>query len=250
MFSSLGMDLREFVSAVAEETSYILDVVKDGINDDDMLRYESPLTSYDNDDEGYSSCGSNIDQVKQPITAAEEVIRRMNDARTYLEPLLHREVEIYTIPLHLANEDNCECWEQTVVREDVHPEDSIEKREIQEFLEHFVLSDKTEDIVRVLQDHADTVDVHFHDHVPMHVSYADFWERFFYRCDEQRVQREWDRIKRSSADAFGGDPKSSNALLQETTTKIEPPLASPSSVTRVTATLDPFSVDELNESWG
>ena len=225
-----SLDLPELVeAAVADDTtSRGLNVtVNGGLTEDDDAGSKSSSTCSD---------------------AAAEVIRRMNDVRTFLEPLLLREVEIWSIPLHLANQDNCACWEMMVVNEDVYPEDSMEKKEILDFLENFDISDKTEQIVRVLEEYGETVKIHSHEYVPVKVSYVEFWTRFFYRCDEQRVQRELDQAerKKSDKDVVGGLSKNHAVWIQESSAP-----ASPSSVLRGHNTVkwDPRLVEKLEESW-
>jgi hypothetical protein len=183
------------------------------------------------EDKCYSSfVGASKYPANEPATAADEVVRRMDDVQTYVEPLLYRDIEVYVVPLHLANDENFDNREKIVVREDVYLEGSIAKNEMQDFLMYFDIADKTEVILRVLQDHEDTVGVHFQNHVPMHVTYAEFWERFFYRCDEQRVQREWDRTDKSTTDNLGGLSRNMYGLIQDTKSDMLP--ASPTSVIR------------------
>lgn len=61
---------------------------------------------------------------------------------------------------------------------------------ILEFLSTFHIDQQTDDIAMVLEEYADTVGVHFQNLVPMVVTYEQFWQRYYYRCDPDRIQAE------------------------------------------------------------
>ena len=91
------------------------------------------------------------------------------------------------------------------------------------FLTTFTLQSKTQEIGEILADSPDTTCKHFDYLVPQFVSYEQFWQRYYYRCDPERIQREWEeeevreRIRRMELiengkkrvqDLFGGALKS------------------------------------------
>ena len=91
------------------------------------------------------------------------------------------------------------------------------------FLSTFTLQPKTQEIGEILADSPDTTCKHFDNLVPQFVSYEQFWQRYYYRCDPERIQREWEeeevreRIRRMELiengkkrvqDLFGGALKS------------------------------------------
>lgn len=106
--------------------------------------------------------------------------------------------EVYTTPLLLEN---------AVGEEEDEDKDEIntKEQEVNRFLGSFDLLEKTEFIVELLKKHPDTLQAHFYELVPLLVSYADFWQRFFYRCDEMRIDKsiknELSKLKRLDAQA-------------------------------------------------
>lgn len=120
-------------------------------------------------------------KVKQATAALREAERRMTMEETYVVPLL-------------PTEDEEELDEE-------------EKTKIEEFQKAFDLESKTDQISELLEAYPDSVKLQFEDLVPQVVRYEDFWERFFYRCDEARIQSEWDeeeaRAQQARAELVG-----------------------------------------------
>mmetsp|Transcript_8820 Transcript_8820/g.12536 ORF Transcript_8820/g.12536 Transcript_8820/m.12536 type:complete len:688 (-) Transcript_8820:193-2256(-) len=61
------------------------------------------------------------------------------------------------------------------------------------FLNFFDISTKTDEISHILQKYPDSVGIFFEELVPITVTYEQFWQRYFYRCDPDRIQAEWDK---------------------------------------------------------
>lgn len=97
----------------------------------------------------------------------QEAIRRMK-----LE-------ETYTSPLQIADE------------EEEDDEDEERKKALEEYLANFQIDEKTQDISAELEKYPDSLQPMFERLVPTTVSYNDFWQRYFYRCDVERIQDEW-----------------------------------------------------------
>lgn len=83
-------------------------------------------------------------------------------------------------------------------------------------METLKLSDDetTAEISRILQAYPDTVNQYFTDLVPTEVSYEDFWSRYFYRCNEERIEAEWEeeraeraRARKAAAEAIMNNAK-------------------------------------------
>ena len=87
-------------------------------------------------------------------------------------------------------------------------EDLIEVEEIHLFLKTFDIQAHTDEIAQLLsttnEEGHDDMDVtnssiltplqeHFQTLVPETVSYTNFWSRYFYRCNPERIAREWNR---------------------------------------------------------
>lgn len=120
--------------------------------------------------------------VKKATAALREAERRMQMEETFLTPLLPGE------------EDD---WEL----------DEEETAAIHQFQKEFDLESKTDEIAGLLEQYSETLRPVFEEMVPEVVKYEDFWERFFYRCDETRIQAEWDaedeRAKQARAELVG-----------------------------------------------
>ena len=89
-------------------------------------------------------------------------------------------------------------------RESTHTESVMKKGEhksaegiadIKAYLSHFyrTIYKRSDECQTVLREHPNTVAVHYANLVPKQISYEDFWQRYFLRCDETRVVAEWDR---------------------------------------------------------
>jgi len=64
--------------------------------------------------------------------------------------------------------------------------------DVKSFIESFDITTRTGEIADILELNHDTVAFHFEKLVPVTVSYAEFWRRYFYRCDLDRIQDEFD----------------------------------------------------------
>jgi len=62
------------------------------------------------------------------------------------------------------------------------------------FLETFDLSSKTDTISTILAENS-TVQEYFQTLVPVVLTYEQFWQRYFYRCNVMRIQVEWDEAE-------------------------------------------------------
>jgi len=90
------------------------------------------------------------------------------------------------------------------------------QEDVKHFLETLKLSDDatTVEISRILQSYPDTVNQYFIDLVPTEVSYEDFWSRYFYRCNEERIEAQWEeeraeraRARKAAAEAIMNNAK-------------------------------------------
>ena len=60
------------------------------------------------------------------------------------------------------------------------------------FLDSFSMAAKAQEIGEILAENSDTTGKHFDSLVPNAVTYEQFWQRYYFRCDPERIQREWD----------------------------------------------------------
>jgi len=86
------------------------------------------------------------------------------------------------------DEDEAEAENDSVSEDDEDEDDPA----VIEFLNHFDIQSKTDEISTILSKHSDTVGCHFENIVPVQVTYEQFWQRYFFRCDPDRIQKEWD----------------------------------------------------------
>jgi len=136
-----------------------------------------------------------------------DVIYEDSDAGAMMEEIdnLVREEETFTDPLDEQDE------------------------EVVQFLRDFDVEKMTDDISKLLEEYPDTLQVQFETLVPTQISYKQFWERYFFRCDEERIQREWDEEQEAARKAreeaiantvrgvknlFGGAVKAVSSTLQ------------------------------------
>ena len=75
--------------------------------------------------------------------------------------------------------------------EDEEAVDDDEEEEVRAFLESFSLEAKKDEIASSLEAYPDTLKVWFEELVPKEVTHEEFWQRYFYRCDPERVAAEW-----------------------------------------------------------
>jgi len=138
---------------------------------------EEILFSSPGEKDAYStSVGSNEEQFHDPLfsgislkkTAANsEVSLRRSRKATYLEPI-QRDDKLYT------NE---------------------QLTEMNEFVIHFheTFQTRSEEFHLILQKHPRTVGHFYGELVPDHMTPDEFWLRYFYRCDADRIALEWER---------------------------------------------------------
>lgn len=93
--------------------------------------------------------------------------------------------------------------------EDLADED--DKEAVEEYLKNFSIEAKTDEIAEVLKDQED-VQKQFEELCPTQVAYEEFWKRYFYRCDEDRIakqlQEETERARQARAEAIEDGIKS------------------------------------------
>jgi len=181
MWAALRSDLKEFVTTVSAEGTSTLSALDEKLssidNDDDSEEEEREVPSAAVlDGEVFGEGFENTGIISNAI---DEVAHRRTLEETYTETLPEtEEVKQFLQTLQLANEET------------------------------------TAEISYILQSHPDTVQHYFTDLVPTEVSYEDFWSRYFYRCDEERVEAQWEeeraeraRARKAAAEALMNNAK-------------------------------------------
>lgn len=119
----------------------------------------------------------------------------------------------------------------------INGEEMEDEAEVRAFLDAFDLASNTDDIAATLEAHPDTVRAHFETLVPTHVTYEQFWQRYYYRCDETRIAAEWkaeqERSRLAREEAISGGINTVKNLFGGALTAlgntVAPPPAAPSS---------------------
>lgn len=108
--------------------------------------------------------------------AAVEVALRRNRESTYTEPIIKRGGQQKT-PEEIA--------------------------EIKSYLSDFyrTIYKRSDECQAVLREHPNTVGVHYANLVDKQISYEDFWQRYYFRCSEERIIAEWDHASNEARKA-------------------------------------------------
>jgi hypothetical protein len=160
---------------------------------------------------------------RKPAANAKVTIRRARRS-TYTEPLRNTSVE-YT-------------------------EQEIE--DLKQYLGDFyrTIYRRRAECSKICQNNPRTVGHFYEVLVPRLITYADFWQRCFYRCDPDRVVKEWDRLDKVRKQQLDQKLQESMQTAQNLwtstvkTTKLEPAAkAEPSSESETEDDHDPFNAD-------
>lgn len=88
------------------------------------------------------------------------------------------------------HEENNDEDDDNSVANDYQVDVDQDEQDIKLFLETFDVQSKTEEIGKLLAEQP-FLSQHFDNLVPISVSYEQFWQRYFYRCDPHRIVKEW-----------------------------------------------------------
>mmetsp|Transcript_10230 Transcript_10230/g.19627 ORF Transcript_10230/g.19627 Transcript_10230/m.19627 type:complete len:550 (+) Transcript_10230:220-1869(+) len=166
MWSALRTDLTEFVNTVKGETAEALNQI------------DANFPENNNDDDA-------------PSPAEEEALRRMDLEETYTTPLWISGKEETDEKSEEDAKEKGDSADEEAEEEDEN-EGEEDSEDAKEFVASFSIDSKTDEIALLLDLHPQTLKAHFEKLVPTTVKYEDFWMRYFYRCDAERIQTEWD----------------------------------------------------------
>lgn len=139
MFSSIGSDLREFVSSLKEETSAAAKLVK-----------EDTISVFDNlDISDEKAAGENLTE------AEEEAAFRMTLTEVYTTPL--NVVPVNKDTSEFADDDDDADFEEMKEQK----VEDFEEIELQAFLQSFCVTEKTDEITGLLAKHDTTLRLRF-----------------------------------------------------------------------------------------
>lgn len=86
---------------------------------------------------------------------------------------------------------NAEQDQPSSIDNDLNEDEVEEDPSVIIFLESFDMDSKSKEIGELLADNPDTIGKHFDCLVPDYVTYEQFWQRYFFRCDPERIKEEW-----------------------------------------------------------
>ena len=141
-----------------------------------------------------------------------EVLRRTNDVDTYLAPLLVNEVNGAIKPVETSNKELDKS-------SDAPEADASDEPAVLAFLDSFTMESKSKDIVKILEETPDTVGKHFDDLVPNAVTYEQFWQRYYFRCDPERIQQKWNKEEEHATQELIENGKNKMQILYESALK-------------------------------
>jgi len=182
MWASLRSDLKEFVSSVADDSSKVLHSI-----DNKIVEAENPVLYNTGTEETHTNTDENLliaGEGDLASWALDEAERRMCLMDTYTEDLL-------SVSFTKKTTSDSPGEEEYIQKIQENDETIAEDTEAAKFLSSFDIESKTDEIAAILQSHA-MVQQHFETLVPVVISYEQFWQRYFYRCDPERIQTQWD----------------------------------------------------------
>ena len=109
-----------------------------------------------------------------------------------MTPLLRQKRAAVEVALRRNREST---YTEPIMKKSGQPKSPEEIDEIKSYLTDFykTIYKRNDECHTILKDHPNTVAVHFANLVPSQISYEDFWQRYFFRCSEERIISEWDR---------------------------------------------------------
>jgi DNA repair exonuclease SbcCD ATPase subunit len=250
MWSALRSDFKELTSSLANDGNEVLQKIEKKLietpsghdRDEDQSNEgdyeESPSILIGEDGEvAYVNPSRSVGEDEDSVSSAmQEAIRRMADEETYLEPLLVNEVNgIKTTTLkkesNVGNLTDNSSLNASLVEDSDHLDNTTEDEVgvlvytdeddpmVIEFLQNFDIESKTDEIASILDTQDDTVKELFEALVPIELTYEQFWQRYFFRCDEKLIRQAWeahderirkerkemiDKGKQTVSELFGG----------------------------------------------
>eukprot|EP00591_Stephanopyxis_turris_P003420 CAMPEP_0195516968 /NCGR_PEP_ID=MMETSP0794_2-20130614/9405_1 /TAXON_ID=515487 /ORGANISM="Stephanopyxis turris, Strain CCMP 815" /LENGTH=576 /DNA_ID=CAMNT_0040645689 /DNA_START=36 /DNA_END=1766 /DNA_ORIENTATION=+ len=178
MWAAFRSDLNEFVSTVSEESTQALNTIDAKLQESKLINNDDS-SDVDNEDEQSGNEGD----------AGDDLIVDEDGNILYGADADRAGYESTGIVSDASDE---------VARlrgcEETYTEELPDTEEANTFLAEFTPDDEalTETISKTLKSHPNTVQIHFSNLVPTEVTYEQFWVRYFYRCDEDRVEKQWE----------------------------------------------------------
>jgi hypothetical protein len=228
MWAALRSDLKEFVSTVAEDTSTVLTKMDANLDDNE---YDDDEQQEEGSDEQQTTSKAGNDKEEEEGNENElgtPLLLSNNTANTIAKmsppPPSHHSNQVFVdtdgnviagsgafastgIIASPADEAaRLACHEETYL-EPLQVTTDEEFAEVKDFLCKFDIDSKTEEISQLLQEHWE-IQQHFENLVPTLVKYEDFWQRYYFRCNEERIAKQWqmeqEQTRLARAAAFGG----------------------------------------------
>lgn len=207
-------NLRTSQCGISSDTTNTENVTAEDVDGLDLSPMTAPTLAVGVDDV-YIGSSMGYEETGIISDASDEAIRRSCLIETYTTPLLQSEVNgnktgVNTTIMAIDQNDTSagtgtdegESRDTTTAKDDSVHETNDESNNgseliddevhIKEFIATFDISSKTDEISNILTKNKDTVNRHFEDLVPVTITYEQFWQRYYFRCDPLRIQGEWD----------------------------------------------------------
>lgn len=191
MWAALKSDLSEVISGIKDESSTAINNVSNSVNRNDAEETGNAVEEdvYEDDqdvmlDDGMVLHHANNGESMYAQTGivscpADEVALLREREETYLQTLVPWEVN--------GQDISNDC----LVDEAQQHEQPSDDADVKLYIEQFKIEEMTEEIANVLKKYHNTVGVHFNSLAPEVVTYTQFWQRYFYRCNLSRVETRW-----------------------------------------------------------
>lgn len=217
MWAAIAGDVREFYATVTDESTAVLNTIDSKLQEaeagnenqvgDDADETEEKTANVVVGEDGevayVGDSASSYETTGIVSTAHDEVARLRNSETTYTEPLFDEE-DVVAAAARKEDRKEAEVSTPTAesadnTEEDEEDEDGMD--DVTAFVANFDIDSLTDDIASTLENHPTTVRVHFEALVPTVVTYEQFWMRYYYRCNVDRVEREWEEERELSRKA-------------------------------------------------
>lgn len=197
MWAALKSDFSEVISGIKDEGSTAINIVakprdeygvgnvekEDFFEEQDVVLDDGMVFHHAKDGE------STFEQTGIVSSPADEISLLRDSEETFLHPLVPWEVNGKDPSKDCSGDETQQLVQPSDDTDAVVDDDAYVDEKL--FLEQFKINDTTEEIASVLKKYPNTVEIHFNSLVPEVVTYTQFWQRYFYRCNLTRVEKRW-----------------------------------------------------------
>ena len=138
----------------------------------------------------WSALTSDLNEFVSTVAGdTSEALNRMDENFPDSEVSPAEEERIRRMEMH-------ETFDSPLISDD---DPDLYKKDVEAFLADFSIDAKTDEIAKELEENPDTLKLAFEALVPTKVKYDEFWQRYFYRCDIDRITQEIEEEEKADA---------------------------------------------------